>query len=346
MVFKRKIKNIERPHNKSYLTTSFGRFIDSISYLRLLGITFIIWLTVSLYFFIATYYNQGMNFDPVCSIGATDECIRKSLMEVFSSALYFSGVTLTTLGYGDISPIGFGRVVAVLLSMSGLTIIAVLISKISSERQSSLLLLLHTSDVERRMFDFEVKIDAYILKISNSFDGNEIDEDLIYKELRGLRSLLEAIMSYIAFHVNQSMLLEIGSEAAIKNLMLKMGDVHETIESLELIALNTEKIETGCLSVAKRMRDIETFLDAQNNEKNTRVKNINISMLKDKYMKLKNKYNSSFTEAKIMKVENLLPKTSRGEWPKDLNRTIADELGVSTAMVKKCIAELRKRGKC
>lgn len=333
------------PHKKDYLTTSFGRRVDSISYLQLLGGTFIIWLCVSAYFVIATYFQHGMNFDPTCMVDTSNECAKQTVIDVILSSLYFSGVTLTTLGYGDISPIGFGRVIAVLLSMSGLTIIAILIAKISSERQSSLLLLLHTSDVERRMSDFVSQIEIYNEDLLSSFKANEID--LTYKKLRGLRSLLEAVSSYITFHVNQAMFLEIGTDTAIKSLMSKMGEVYPVLDTLEPMALSTEKVETGCLSVAKRMRDIETFLVAQNEYKGTGIKNIDALKLEQKYMKLKQKYNSTFTEAKVSKVKKLLPNAStRGQWPKNLNRTIADELGVSVQMVKKCIKELKNRGEC
>ncbi|MFX4300910.1 potassium channel family protein [Alicyclobacillus tolerans] len=38
----------------------------------------------------------------------------------FWDALYLSGVTITTLGYGDATPVGFGKVVAVVESMFGI----------------------------------------------------------------------------------------------------------------------------------------------------------------------------------------------------------------------------------
>ena len=143
-----KSKTVAKPHKKAYLTTSFGRFVDSISYPKLLLWTVIVWFGAGLYFMEATYSQQGMNFDPTCVIDTSDECEKQTRWEVAQSSFYFSGVTLTTLGYGDISPVGFGRVIAVFLAIFGLTIIAILIAKISSERQSTLLLLLHTSDVE------------------------------------------------------------------------------------------------------------------------------------------------------------------------------------------------------
>ncbi|PMH14966.1 potassium channel family protein [Vibrio splendidus] len=335
---------IMRPHKKDHLTTSLGRRIDSMSYINLLIATVSIWFAAGLYFFFATYYKQGMNIDPNCIIEKSKDCIDLSWGEVLSSAMYFSGVTLTTLGYGDISPIGFGRVVAVLLAVSGLTIVALLIAKISSERQSSLLLLLHTSDVERRVSDFVMQIDSYTTFILES--SKDQNTDLTYKNLRGLRSLLEAVNSYITFHVNQAMFLEIGTEPAIKSLMSKMGDVHPVLESLSTMAVATEKIENNCLNISKRMGDIERFLIVQNEHKGKKVKNIDIAQLVRKHERLKQKYNATFTELKVIKVRRLLPNTEREQWPQKLNRQISDELGISAQMVKRCINELKSRGEC
>lgn len=46
----------------------------------------------------------------------------------FSDALYFSVVTLTTLGYGDMVPIGPGRFVAALQGLTGYFILGILVS--------------------------------------------------------------------------------------------------------------------------------------------------------------------------------------------------------------------------
>ncbi len=339
-----KKRTVAKPHKKEYLTTSFGRFVDSISYPKLLLSTFFIWLAAGLYFMEATYYQQGMNFDPECVLDTSKECVQLTRLEVAQSSFYFAGVTLTTLGYGDISPVGFGRVIAVLLAACGLTIIAILIAKISSERQSSLLLLLHTSDVERRMSEFVNQIESYIVLLNESREQNEIDK--AYKEIRGLRSLLEAISSYIVFHTNQSLFLEIGTDTAIKALMSKLGDAHDVLVTFDQMAISTGKIETACLSTSKKMMDIEALLIAHNEHKGTNVKNIDIAKLSKKYDAFVKKQKTTLTEAKISGVYKLLPKTPRGQWPKNLNRTIANELKISVQMVRKCIEELKVRGQC
>src|SRR3989442_780981 len=57
----------------------------------------------------------------------------------FLSALYFSAVTATSVGYGDIVPIGFARVLAIVESVAGLIIFGCVISKFVSRRQEQVI---------------------------------------------------------------------------------------------------------------------------------------------------------------------------------------------------------------
>src|SRR5262249_61118335 len=51
------------------------------------------------------------------------------------SALYFSAVTATSVGYGDIVPVGGARLLAIAESIAGLVIFGCVISKFVSRRQ-------------------------------------------------------------------------------------------------------------------------------------------------------------------------------------------------------------------
>jgi hypothetical protein len=50
-----------------------------------------------------------------------------SLASTLADSIYFSTVTFTTLGFGDFSPVGFGRVLATVESALGVTLFAVLV---------------------------------------------------------------------------------------------------------------------------------------------------------------------------------------------------------------------------
>ncbi|MFC7320255.1 ion channel [Halobacillus campisalis] len=47
-----------------------------------------------------------------------------------TKGIYFSGVTLFTVGYGDLMPIGWGRWIALIEAMIGYTIPAALVAKV------------------------------------------------------------------------------------------------------------------------------------------------------------------------------------------------------------------------
>nr|WP_239454064.1 potassium channel family protein [Bacillus suaedaesalsae] len=40
-------------------------------------------------------------------------------LEIFGTSLYFSGLTLLSVGYGDITPIGIGRLFAIIEALLG-----------------------------------------------------------------------------------------------------------------------------------------------------------------------------------------------------------------------------------
>lgn len=56
-----------------------------------------------------------------------DEKLGGSFYDLFQESLYFSAITLLSVGYGDVVPIGIGRWIAVVEALLGYTIPAALI---------------------------------------------------------------------------------------------------------------------------------------------------------------------------------------------------------------------------
>ena len=69
----------------------------------------------------------------------------------FLPALYFSAVTATSVGYGDIVPIGAARVLAVLEGIAGLILFGCVVSKFVSRRQEQLIGEIHRIAFEDRL---------------------------------------------------------------------------------------------------------------------------------------------------------------------------------------------------
>src|SRR5205807_1918707 len=77
----------------------------------------------------------------------------------FFDCLYFSIVTFTSLGYGDIVPTSYGRLAASLEVIRGLAFLGLAIAKLSSMKQSYLIAQLYARDAQERLefYVFEIR---------------------------------------------------------------------------------------------------------------------------------------------------------------------------------------------
>jgi rhodanese-related sulfurtransferase len=69
----------------------------------------------------------------------------------FGTALYFSFVTATSIGYGDILPVGIARLIAVAEAISALLIFGSVVAKFVSHRQDELVAEIHRITFEERL---------------------------------------------------------------------------------------------------------------------------------------------------------------------------------------------------
>lgn len=83
----------------------------------------------------------------------------------FVSALYFSFVTATSIGYGDIVPVGAGRVIAVAEAIIGLLIFGAVVAKFVSHRQEELVKEIHRVTFEERLDRVETNLHMVISEI-------------------------------------------------------------------------------------------------------------------------------------------------------------------------------------
>jgi len=102
-------------------------FFDKISFAQI----FVIWILIIilfgfLYFFLT---NSSTYLMPTHSSKAT----------TIVDAIYFSFITATSTGFGDIVPVGFDRIVALVEVILGLTLFAMVTSKLVSIKQESIL---------------------------------------------------------------------------------------------------------------------------------------------------------------------------------------------------------------
>ena len=76
----------------------------------------------------------------------------------FLDGVFFSIVTVTSLGYGDLYPIGFSRAIAAAEVLFGLAFMGIMIAKVTSRRLSYHVQRLFVSDAQQRLVDFAERI--------------------------------------------------------------------------------------------------------------------------------------------------------------------------------------------
>lgn len=342
------------PHQKGPLTTPVGRLIERASYLDLaLAGAFTILLSTA-YFSIA----PGNHALGERSKGVLD-------------AAYFSVVTFTSLGYGDLSPQGFGRVIAIIVVLVGLALIALLVGKFASERQHSLLLLLHTSDCQRRLNEFTNELASLTERLAIATrSANVADTQTAAK---ALSDRVEVVGNYLVFNANQARLIEFGNESSLLALYDQLSKiqrfclgVHKAEASDLLVSRRTRSISRRCLGLVCLMRTFHDHAEQKTSylgalfklaarigrmaqptvpsSLSKRIVRIHDAMaIEDKV--LESWSHGARTPIVVEEVWLRSPVGEPSTWPKGVHKVIAKSLSISNRLAQACIDELLKSGR-
>lgn len=339
---------LEKPHQKTYLTTPIGRFVERASYLDLFVFGFIIIFSSTLYFGLVPY-GHGLNKDHVDIL----------------DALYFSIVTFTSLGYGDLSPIGVGRFIAIIDVILGLIFIALLVGKFASERQQTILLLLHTSDCQRRISNFSLEIDEIkqLLKKGESLE----------KHLLSAAYGLEIVAKYLIFNANQARLISFGNESTLATLYKEISKLQDTCLEIYKNEKNSLLISKRSLALVKRCHGVVSqmvVLHQSSTEDKSYTELFTIIFLK--FFKLNQpktlsgsmlhinrtfekmnreiKFLEKWSQGKVTpividEVYKQAPIGPKENWPINIHKEIAIKLNISNNMVSKSLSILIEQQK-
>src|SRR5690606_17294627 len=136
--------------------------------------------------------------------------------------------------------------------ISGLIFIALLVGKFASERQQTILLLLHTSDCQRRISNFSLEIKKLneLLKKKSDLEQN----------LKLASSCLEIVAKYLIFHANQARLISFGNESALAALYKEISylqdicvEIHQKEDSNLLISKRSLALVYRCHGMVRQM---------------------------------------------------------------------------------------------
>jgi hypothetical protein len=329
-----KPKNKRRPRAK--LSTYIGRKIDETSYLKIgLYLLLVILISSLLYWWLSPFKPEQTDFK---HIG-------------FLDSLYFSIATIATVGYGDISPIGIGRLIASCEILFGMVFISLFVGKAASERQSTLLLLTYTSEQQRRLKEFSLGIDEMIARIENAL--NDHDHDTVFDLSKESYNYLASISNYLIFQSNQGRLASFGNLSSLKVLYKSILDFQNI--SLEVIKLSSsqERSKNYFTSLSEKAK----VLAEKINEFHSEEDNIDsiLNGIKDKHEEILrfivyNNNGSAQPYYRHIISEFILEKVleelqSKSLWQKNIHKDIAQKLSISIKLSHECITQLITSGR-
>lgn len=318
---------------KQTLTTLIGGIIDKLSYGKIAIYIVCVLLFCATYFWLLNPYEHGTNKS---DLGWLD-------------SMYFCVITFSSLGYGDIAPIGFGKAIASFQVLSGLVLVAVFVGKIASERQSAMLRLIYTSENQRRLVEFEKEIDDLEERVETAL--NEHNHEELYILSRSIYRFVASINNYLHFQANQGDLASFGNSSSLRRLYQSLAQIQQTIYDAIRTYGTQPRTKNKFEQVVNRVNSIATTMivfHRQDSKINSVLKeiqqtNTNLQKWNEELQRglAKYKYRNEVTEFLLIQVKNRIPIPLTTHFHKQ----IALELGIQNKLVEKCIDILVAEGR-
>src|SRR5262249_16114441 len=126
-----------------------------------------------------------------------------------------------------IAPIGFGKAIASFQVLSGITLTAIFVGKIASERQAATLRLLYTSENQTRIVEYEKEIDELDSKLDTAVTEHNHDE--LHMLSRSISRFVASINNYLNFHSTYGDLASAGNTSSLRRLYQSMAQLQQTV---------------------------------------------------------------------------------------------------------------------
>lgn len=213
-----------------------ARWIDKLTFVRIL----LVWLTTVIMFgLVYFFFKNGSSYLFYNTEGKIVDTIRDSI--------YFSFITATTTGFGDIVPFGFFKFIATAEVIFGLMLLAIVTSKLVSIKQDVILSELYDISLKEKvnrlrssMLLFRQNLERVMSKIEDSsIQKREINSIYIY-----ISSFEDVLSEILALTVKQ------GKQIFIKNIdtvsiELIFNSILSSFEKLNelMVIMNQKKIK-------------------------------------------------------------------------------------------------------
>lgn len=201
------------------------------SYSKLFGI----WAGMALFFacayFALTFIGDG--YHAPTTLADMPPFIR------FMDALYFSVITATSTGYGDITPVGFSRIMASIQSISALLVFAIFVTKLVSHQQELTLTEVHRLTFEdvfhntrEGMFIARKDLDHIIDMAREKQELDTEHWENLTTAYRGLQTLFEEIPDFYENEVHHYTIDEKREKLLLESAHRTLHRVNQTIDAM------------------------------------------------------------------------------------------------------------------
>ena len=250
----------------------FNTFLDRLTFLRI----FLIWISVVI-FFGFLYYLLANSFS-FLFYNPTD-----SRISGLPYSVYFSFVTATSIGYGDIVPFGIFKVLSILEVICGLFLLALTTSKLISIKQDIILNEIYEISFNEKinrlrssLLVFRQNLSRIITKTEEkAIRKREINDIYIY--LSSLEDILNEIVSLMDVSRNhhfKKVLDPISTELLFRSIITSFEKLNELVMLLNQDKLDWKREITINL-IEKCMSLTELLFGKLNASKNIAEKTIN-----------------------------------------------------------------------
>jgi hypothetical protein len=328
VVFKEKKSGDEKKPRKK-LTTWLGKYVEKLSFLSIgLAIATVILCTAG-YFWLVP--------------GTTSISPAKGLD--LPVALYFSIVSFTSLGFGDIYPLHFGKVITSTEVLLGIMLVAVFIGKIASERQSALLLLVYTSQQQVRIRGFADDIASKVKVLQQACQDK--DRQTMIDLAKSTYRYTSSICSYLIVQAENGDVAAFGNLSSLRRLYRAFyGLQSAALDVMNVYGLPENITRTYGNMIGKLSGNAARMLPFHADDEDA----CNLLQMLTHGGKELTKWNEAIANGTLVLyaettmtpelLEKVKQKLQTGPLRRNIHRDIANELAISNKLADKCVKHL------